>query len=103
MQECADHKQLAALNLQSFTRKLRHAILSNANVASGWKPAAHTLQLKATLDTKLASKGNQASLAAASAQVWSQVLAANQYLACCLSVCALNSTVVTRSCILLVC
>lgn len=53
LQEGAESKIHAESRLHSFTKKLRHAILHNADVASAWRPAAHMRDVKATLDRKL--------------------------------------------------
>ena len=56
LQEGAESRVHAESRLQSFTNKLRHAILHNADVASMWRPAAHMLDVKATLDRKLSDQ-----------------------------------------------
>lgn len=53
VQEGAESKVNSESRLHSFTKKLRHAILHNADVASVWRPAVHMLDVKATLDRKL--------------------------------------------------
>jgi len=53
MQDHAVSKLIAADQLRSFTKRLRNAILSNADVASVWSPAARVLDIKATLNSKL--------------------------------------------------
>lgn len=52
-QESAEARVRSQGRLHTFTRQLRHAILHNADVASGWRPAARMLDVKATLDKKL--------------------------------------------------
>jgi len=53
-------KLIAADQLRSFTKRLRNAILSNADVASVWSPAARVLDIKATLRNKLNNADSQA-------------------------------------------
>lgn len=53
-------KLIAADQLRSFTKRLRNAILSNADVASVWSPAARVLGVKATLRNKLNNADSQA-------------------------------------------
>ena len=48
-----DSQVESANKLRTFTNKLRHAILHNADIASMWSPAAHVADVKATLDSKL--------------------------------------------------
>lgn len=56
LQEGAESRVHAESRLHSFTKKLRHAILHNADVSSVWPPAAHMLDVKATLDRKLSDQ-----------------------------------------------
>jgi len=60
MQDHAVSKLIAADQLRSFTKRLRNAILSNADVASVWSPAARVLDIKATLRNKLNNADSQA-------------------------------------------
>jgi len=53
-------KLIAADQLRSFTKRLRDAILSDADVASVWSPAARVLDIKATLRHKLNNADSQA-------------------------------------------
>ena len=53
VQESSEAKVHAESRLQTFTKKLRHAIMHDADVASVWRPAAQVLDVKATLDRKL--------------------------------------------------
>lgn len=65
MQESSESTLHAESRLQTFTKKLRHAILHNADVASVWRPAAQVLDVKATLDRKM----NNQSFASTASQV----------------------------------
>ena len=65
VQESVASKVHSESRLHAFTKKLRHAILHNADVASVWQPAAHVLDIKATLDRKLKDQ----SFASAATQV----------------------------------
>lgn len=67
MQDQAVSKLIAADQLRSFTMRLRNAILSNADVASVWSPAAHVLDIKATLKSKLNDANTQAGHASSTA------------------------------------
>ncbi len=60
LQDHAVSKLIAADQLRSFTKQLRNAILNNADIASVWSPAAHVLDIKATLRNKLNDAGSQA-------------------------------------------
>ena len=67
MQDHAVSKLIAADQLRSFTKRLRNAILSNADVASVWSPAAHVLDIKATLKSKLSDANTPAGHASSTA------------------------------------
>ena len=60
LQDHAVSKLIAADQLRSFTKRLRDAILSDADVASVWSPAARVLDIKATLRNKLNNADSQA-------------------------------------------
>ena len=60
MQDHAVSKLIAADQLRSFTKRLRNAILSTADVAYVWTPAARVLDIKATLRNKLNNADSQA-------------------------------------------
>lgn len=62
MQDHAEAKLVAADQLRNFTTKLRHAILTNQDVAAVWTSAARMLDIKATLDSKLGDIGAPSSL-----------------------------------------
>ncbi|DBB02444.1 TPA: hypothetical protein ACH3X3_011442 [Trebouxia sp. C0006] len=59
-QDHAVSKLIAADQLRSFTKRLRNAILSTADVAYVWTPAARVLDIKATLRNKLNNADSQA-------------------------------------------
>lgn len=67
MQDHAVSKLIAADQLRSFTKRLRNVILSNADVASVWSPAARVLDIKATLNSKLNIADTQAGHASSTA------------------------------------
>ncbi|DBA90053.1 TPA: hypothetical protein ACH3X2_004318 [Trebouxia sp. C0005] len=77
MQDQAVSKLIAADQLRSFTMRLRNAILSNADVASVWSPAAHVLDIKATLKSKLNDANTQAGHASSTAAEKPQANAAS--------------------------
>ncbi|DBA84014.1 TPA: hypothetical protein ACH3X1_006498 [Trebouxia sp. C0004] len=66
-QDHAVSKLIAADHLRSFTKRLRNAILSNADVASVWSPAARVLDIKATLKSKLNNADTQVDHASSTA------------------------------------
>ena len=76
-------KLIAADQLRSFTKRLRNAILSNADVASVWSPAARVLDIKATLRNKL----NNADTSSTAAEV---TLALSHHLAVFVSACFMH-------------
>ena len=61
VQDHAEAKVVAADQLRNFTTRLRHAILTNQDVAAVWTPAARVLDIRATLDSKVGHMGSHTS------------------------------------------